>query len=907
VVVNYQNPRDMTTSGNGSIAVFGLQDSSGTTRFELYFRGGDNYYTINDANALVNSSGIPYTKNGLQVIFTLTSANTYNLQVQDLASGKWYTYVNRTLTGTSGNAIARLRFFYENSGTGGTACQDFFFNVLSVGGYSDLGGNYTTGACGSTTWTNGANAGQGPLSDGGSISGSATASLSLSNVVSTDSGGVYSVIVYNPYGAVKSGNGTLTVNPHPNLSLSETDATCNGSSNGQVTATFSNGTGVSGSLQVNIDGGSYSTQTSPYTFTGLAHGSHSVTVQDVDGCTSNLTITVNQPTVVAFTTSQVNESCNGQSIGSITVTASGGSGTGYTYSDNNGSSFQGGNQFTSLAAGTYNIVVKDSNGCLSSATGVTITQPTALSLSLGETDVTCNGGSNGMVTATFSGGTGTLQVKIDGGSYSAQTSPYTFTGLSAGSHMVTVQDANGCTTSQSITVNQPSAPTVTASSNAPFFQGQYQIVQGQTLQLSATTVSGATAYNWSRDGGSTFASGQTVSDVPPAGTHMYTVTVPTSCGTAIGTTPSIVVLTADASGVPDSWKTEHGYASSTPSSTVGANGFTLLQSYDAGLDPTNAASILDMSSASVTPSGVMTVVWQSQQDGTTPTRLYDFYDLTAAYTNGGSWSRIYSNIAPAGATTSTNNNAAGIAQRFYRVTIAGHTDDVATIGIAGVQMLTLEEGANYISMSTTQATPTLLSVLGTNLPQGSFESTATTVDIWDQNAQAFLVNNARYWLDTGATGWIQHNTALLANDVQLDPTKGFIVTIPVGRGAQTLYVPGFVPATAEAQTVQSNGYTVASSTYPQPITLTGSGLSNSVTGGISLNKSDNLLFFDPTTQLFDIRVWYYTGDDSWRNADASIATQELQPGGAFLIERRSRNTNLIWTNPVPYQVPLQGP
>jgi hypothetical protein len=198
-------------------------------------------------------------------------------------------------------------------------------------------------------------------------------------------------------------------------------------------------------------------------------------------------------------------------------------------------------------------------------------------------------------------------------------------------------------------------------------------------------------------------------------------------------------------------------------------------------------------------------------------------------------------------------------------------------------------------------------VLGTNLPQGDVESTATIVDIWDQTSQGFLVNNARYWLDLGASGWKQHNVPFASNNVQLDPTKGVVVTIRTGQGPQTLYVPGFVPTDAEAQSVQSNGYTVASSTYPQSITLNASGLSNAITGGISLNKSDNLLFFDSTTQLFDIRVWYYTGDHSWRNADASIATQQLQPGSAFLIQRRNRSTNLIWTNPVPYQVPLQGP
>jgi hypothetical protein len=283
--------------------------------------------------------------------------------------------------------------------------------------------------------------------------------------------------------------------------------------------------------------------------------------------------------------------------------------------------------------------------------------------------------------------------------------------------------------------------------------------------------------------------------------------------------------------------------------------------------------------------------------------------LTGPYTDGASWSRIYSNIAPAGVTTSTNDDAAGVSQRFYRVTIAGHTDDVATVGIAGVQMLTLEEGANYISMSTTQATPSLLSVLGTNLPQGEFESTATTVDIWDQDSQEFLVNNARYWLSPGAGGWLQHNTDQQSNNVLLDPTKGFIVTIQSGQGLQTLYVPGFVPIVNEIQTVQSNGYTVASSTYPQAISLGNSGLSNAITGGTSLNRSDNLLLFDPTTQLFDIRAWYYTGDYTWRDANAAIVTNQMQleAGAAFLIQRRDRSTNLIWTNPVPYQVPLQGP
>jgi len=473
----------------------------------------------------------------------------------------------------------------------------------------------------------------------------------------------------------------------------------------------------------------------------------------------------------------------------------------------------------------------------------------------------------------------------------------------ATNYNVVVYNTYGSVLSSAAALTVNTAPSVTSSPN------NATKCEGDSVTFSVVASGSGLTYQWRKNTASisgATSSSYAIASVVSGDAGSYDCVVSGTCSPSA--TSSAATLMVNTGCVPDSWLTSHGYTTGTSSATVGSNGVTLLYSYLAGLNPTNVTSKLDMASASVTPAGLMTVTWLSQQDGTTPVRLYDFYSLTAPYTNGALWSRVDSNIPPAGATTSVSDDASGVTQRFYRVTIAGHTGDVATVGIAGVQMLMLAEGANYISMSTTQTTPTLLSVLGTNqLPQGAVESTATTVDIWDQTSQAFLVNNARYWLSTGANGWKQHNTAAASNNVQLDPTKGFIVTIRAGQGSQTLYVPGFVPMGAEAQTVQANGYTVASSTYPQPVTLTESGISNAITGGISLSRSDNVLFFDPTTQLFDIRVWYYTGDDTWRNADTSLATQEFQPGEAFLIQRRSRITNLFWTNPVPYQVPLQGP
>jgi hypothetical protein len=241
VVIDYQNPRDMATNAPGTQPQFALRDSSGVARFQFYFNGGDNNYTINDS--VISDSGIGYTSGGLHLVFTLVTADTYNLQVTRLANTNSFTYVGRTLGGTPGNALSQMRFFYRNSGGGMTAFQDFFFNVLSVGGYSDNAANYSPGACGTTTWTNNSNLGQGPLFDGGTISGSATPTLQVSGFTGADSGSVYSVIVYNPYGAVKSGTATLNVNATPTIT---TGAALPGGTNGVAyskTLASSGGTG----------------------------------------------------------------------------------------------------------------------------------------------------------------------------------------------------------------------------------------------------------------------------------------------------------------------------------------------------------------------------------------------------------------------------------------------------------------------------------------------------------------------------------------------------------------------------------------------------------------------------------------------------------------------------------------
>jgi hypothetical protein len=192
--------------------------------------------------------------------------------------------------------------------------------------------------------------------------------------------------------------------------------------------------GGSSTVTVSATGG-----TPPYQGTGTATrsaGTYSYTVTDANGCTATTTGNITQPSVLNASSSKTAILCNG---GSSTVTVSATGGT---------APYSGTGTFT-RSAGTYSFTVTDANSCTSTTTG-TITQPSALSLSLQVG--ACSSGTNGSITATFSGGTGTYQAKIDNGAYAAATSPKTFTGLAPGSHTITVKDANGCTTSKSTTV-----------------------------------------------------------------------------------------------------------------------------------------------------------------------------------------------------------------------------------------------------------------------------------------------------------------------------------------------------------------------------------------------------------------------------------------------------------------------
>ncbi len=337
--------------------------------------------------------------------------------------------------------------------------------------------------------------------------------------------GAYTVIVKDANGCIKNQPVTIT-EPATVLGSSitaQTNVLCKGNATGSVTVLGSGGTGV---YVYSIDGGMIWQASG--TFGSLIAGAYTVMVRDANSCLKNQVVTITEPAVVLgiSVSFQTNVLCKGNITGSVTVAGSGGAG-GYVFSINGGSTWQVSGTFGALAAGPYNVIVKDASGCTKIQI-VTITEP-AVALSsvvTSQTNVSCKGGATGSVTIAGSGGTSGYTYSINGGAtYQASG---IFSALNVGSYTIRVKDANGCITDQPVTITEPAAAlSVAASSNTP-------VCANAILNLSANSSGGTAPYSYSWTGPNAFTStNQSPSIANPAvaasGSYMVTVTDANGC------------------------------------------------------------------------------------------------------------------------------------------------------------------------------------------------------------------------------------------------------------------------------------------------------------------------------------------------------------------------------------------
>lgn len=121
---------------------------------------------------------------------------------------------------------------------------------------------------------------------------------------------------------------------------------------------------------------------------------------------------------------------------------------------------------TGLTAGTYTYTVTDASGCTAIAT-VTITEPPQIIVTASSTNVLCNGASTGSASVSVSGGVPSYNYTWAPTGGNAATA----TNLSAACYTVSVTDANGCSTTQTVCVTEPPAITSTLVATNPTCNG----------------------------------------------------------------------------------------------------------------------------------------------------------------------------------------------------------------------------------------------------------------------------------------------------------------------------------------------------------------------------------------------------------------------------------------------------
>lgn len=223
-------------------------------------------------------------------------------------------------------------------------------------------------------------------------------------------------------------------------------------------------TNVSGGVapyEFSIDGSNFS---SPTSFNGLFAGTYTVFVKDSNGCVASQTTTISIPTGISAKASATDVSCFSAADGSIAITNVIGGNGNYSYAINGGN-FQSSNLFTGMAAGNYNIIVKDSPYSCQYQLNVTIAQPNQLSVQLNsKTDISCYGQNNGALAVSVNGGTMPYLYSIDGGN-TFNTSA-SFSGLTAKAYTVLVKDANQCSSAITTMLSEPALLALSLSSKA---------------------------------------------------------------------------------------------------------------------------------------------------------------------------------------------------------------------------------------------------------------------------------------------------------------------------------------------------------------------------------------------------------------------------------------------------------
>lgn len=297
---------------------------------------------------------------------------------------------------------------------------------------------------------------------------------------------------------------TLGTSPTPTVTISGTTSICSGDN----TTLTASGSATSYTWSANASSATTSTvtvnpsSTDTYTVTG-----------DNGTCTSTATLAVTVNSIPTLTVSGTTTICSGNND---VLTASGAST--YTWSSNASSATTSTVSVNPSITDTYT-VTGDNSGCTSTET-ITVNVNATPTVAITGTTTIC-AGANTTLTAA-----GATNYTWSANAGSAVTSTVTVNPTSTDTYTVTGED-NGCTATETVTVNTIGSPTVNIS-------GTTTICMGDNTTLTA---SGASSYTWSSNAGSAVTSTVTVN---PTSNDTYTVTGDNGCSTTDQTVSILV-------------------------------------------------------------------------------------------------------------------------------------------------------------------------------------------------------------------------------------------------------------------------------------------------------------------------------------------------------------------------------
>ncbi|MBL4706441.1 MAG: PKD domain-containing protein, partial [Flavobacteriales bacterium] len=129
--------------------------------------------------------------------------------------------------------------------------------------------------------------------------------------------GAYTLTITDANGCVATTNSTITEPPLFTVTVTGTDASCNGVCDGTVSSVVTGGTGL---ITYAWDNGAGVAATA----TGLCANTYSLIVTDANGCTAAGSYTVTEPPLLVVAATGTNVSCNGVCDGVLDGTISGG-------------------------------------------------------------------------------------------------------------------------------------------------------------------------------------------------------------------------------------------------------------------------------------------------------------------------------------------------------------------------------------------------------------------------------------------------------------------------------------------------------------------------------------------------------------------------------------------------------